>query len=199
MISRESPVLRCRGFRESDLQFGCQSILPLAERTYCVQDVIRLALSWRRIRSACVTQWHLPRIQRRGIDMIVVKASEFRIIRGQRLRSHGANEWMATCKPETGRDPYDPGCGTSFLTAEQKRLIRRYAQMKMLQHDSATMFRFVLQGELTADRVREFEHAWTAARSILGTRRWWSKFLESRMPMQQASSCCLACGRQGLS
>src|SRR5690349_3038312 len=42
--------------------------------------------------------------------------------------------------------------------------------MKMLQHDSATMFRFVLQGELTADSVREFEHAWTAARSILGTK-----------------------------
>ena len=42
--------------------------------------------------------------------------------------------------------------------------------MKMLQHDSATMFRFVLQGELTGDRVREFEHAWTAARSILGTK-----------------------------
>jgi len=32
------------------------------------------------------------------------------------------------------------------------------------------MFRFVLQGELTGDRVREFEHAWIAARSILGTK-----------------------------
>ena len=42
--------------------------------------------------------------------------------------------------------------------------------MRMLQHDSATMFRFVLQGELTGDRVREFEHAWIAARSILGTK-----------------------------
>jgi ABC-type transporter Mla MlaB component len=42
--------------------------------------------------------------------------------------------------------------------------------MKMLQHDSATMFRFVLEGELTGDRVREFEHAWTAARSILATK-----------------------------
>src|SRR6266849_2008933 len=42
--------------------------------------------------------------------------------------------------------------------------------MKMLQHDSATMFQFVLQGELTADGVRELEHAWTTARSILGTK-----------------------------
>jgi anti-anti-sigma regulatory factor len=40
----------------------------------------------------------------------------------------------------------------------------------MLQHDSATMFRFVLQGELTGESVREFEHAWTAARSIVGTK-----------------------------
>ena len=32
------------------------------------------------------------------------------------------------------------------------------------------MFRFVLDGELTRDRVREFEQAWTAARSILGTK-----------------------------
>ena len=43
-------------------------------------------------------------------------------------------------------------------------------QMEMFQHDSATMFRFVLQGELTGDRVREFEHAWATARSILGTK-----------------------------
>ena len=42
--------------------------------------------------------------------------------------------------------------------------------MKMLQRHSATMFRFVLDGELTRDRVREFEQAWTAARSILGTK-----------------------------
>ena len=32
------------------------------------------------------------------------------------------------------------------------------------------MFRFVLEGELTRDRVWEFEHAWTTARSILGTK-----------------------------
>ena len=42
--------------------------------------------------------------------------------------------------------------------------------MKMLQHDSATMFRFVLQGELTGHGVRELEHAWTTARSILGAK-----------------------------
>jgi len=32
------------------------------------------------------------------------------------------------------------------------------------------MFRFVLEGELTRNRVPEFKHAWTTARSILGTR-----------------------------
>jgi ABC-type transporter Mla MlaB component len=42
--------------------------------------------------------------------------------------------------------------------------------MEMFQHDSATVFRFVLQGELTGIGVRELEHAWTTARSILGTR-----------------------------
>jgi ABC-type transporter Mla MlaB component len=42
--------------------------------------------------------------------------------------------------------------------------------MQMFQHDSATMFRFVLQGELTGDGVQELEHAWTTARSILRTK-----------------------------
>jgi len=40
----------------------------------------------------------------------------------------------------------------------------------MFQHDSATIFRFVLHGDLTGDGVREFEHAWTTARSILGAK-----------------------------
>jgi len=39
--------------------------------------------------------------------------------------------------------------------------------MEMYQHDSATMFRFVLRGHLAGDRVTELEHAWTTAKSIL--------------------------------
>ena len=42
--------------------------------------------------------------------------------------------------------------------------------MDMYQHDSSTMFRFVLRGELRGERVEELEHAWTTARSILGTK-----------------------------
>lgn len=42
--------------------------------------------------------------------------------------------------------------------------------MEIFQHDSAMMFRFVLRGELTGHGVRELEHAWTTARSILGTK-----------------------------
>ena len=42
--------------------------------------------------------------------------------------------------------------------------------MDMYQHDSAAMFRFVLRGDLAGDRVRELEHAWTAARSTLNGR-----------------------------
>jgi hypothetical protein len=40
--------------------------------------------------------------------------------------------------------------------------------MEMFQHDSETMFRFVLRGVLTGDRVQELDHAWTTAKSILG-------------------------------
>ena len=40
----------------------------------------------------------------------------------------------------------------------------------MFQHDSATIFWFVLQGDLTGDGVQELQHAWTTARSILGTK-----------------------------
>lgn len=39
--------------------------------------------------------------------------------------------------------------------------------MDMYQHDSATMFRFVLRGELNGDRVQDLEHAWNTAKSIL--------------------------------
>ena len=39
--------------------------------------------------------------------------------------------------------------------------------MEMYQHDNAAMFRFVLRGSLTGDRVSELEHAWTTAKSIL--------------------------------
>jgi ABC-type transporter Mla MlaB component len=42
--------------------------------------------------------------------------------------------------------------------------------MQMFQHDSTTMFRFVLRGELTGDEVLELEHAWTTAMSILETK-----------------------------
>jgi ABC-type transporter Mla MlaB component len=42
--------------------------------------------------------------------------------------------------------------------------------MQIFQHDSAITFRFVLHGELTGDGVEELEHAWTTARSILGTK-----------------------------
>jgi ABC-type transporter Mla MlaB component len=39
--------------------------------------------------------------------------------------------------------------------------------MNMYQHDSATMFRFVLRGELAGDRVKDLEHAWNTAKSII--------------------------------
>ena len=42
--------------------------------------------------------------------------------------------------------------------------------MEMYQHDSATMFRFVLRGGLTGGCVPELEHAWTTARSTLNGR-----------------------------
>jgi ABC-type transporter Mla MlaB component len=39
--------------------------------------------------------------------------------------------------------------------------------MDMYQHDGAAMFRFVLRGELTGDRVGELKSAWITAQSIL--------------------------------
>ena len=39
--------------------------------------------------------------------------------------------------------------------------------MDIYQHDSATMFQFVLRGELIGDRVEDLEHAWNTAKSIL--------------------------------
>ncbi len=38
--------------------------------------------------------------------------------------------------------------------------------MQIYQHDSAAMFRFVLQGELCAADVPDLEWAWTTARSV---------------------------------
>jgi anti-anti-sigma regulatory factor len=40
--------------------------------------------------------------------------------------------------------------------------------MDMHQHDSTTIFQFVLRGELSGASVHELEHAWTTAKSILG-------------------------------
>jgi ABC-type transporter Mla MlaB component len=42
--------------------------------------------------------------------------------------------------------------------------------MDVYQHDSATMFRFVLLGELRGDRVAGLRHAWITAQSIVGTK-----------------------------
>ena len=39
--------------------------------------------------------------------------------------------------------------------------------MDMYQHDSATMFQFVLRGDLIGDRVIDLDHAWNTAKSIL--------------------------------
>ena len=38
---------------------------------------------------------------------------------------------------------------------------------KMYQHDSATRFQFVLNGELSGHEVRNLEHAWNTAKSVL--------------------------------
>lgn len=39
--------------------------------------------------------------------------------------------------------------------------------MDMYQHDGATMFQFVLRGELIGNPVQDLEHAWSTAKSIL--------------------------------
>jgi ABC-type transporter Mla MlaB component len=39
--------------------------------------------------------------------------------------------------------------------------------MELYQHDSPTLFRFVLRGDLAGDRVQNLEHAWATAKSIL--------------------------------
>lgn len=39
--------------------------------------------------------------------------------------------------------------------------------MKMYQHDTPRMFRFKLSGDLDDDAVRELEHAWQTATSVL--------------------------------
>jgi ABC-type transporter Mla MlaB component len=43
--------------------------------------------------------------------------------------------------------------------------------LEVYQHDSPAMFRFVVSGDLSGDRVVELEHAWTAAKSILNGRQ----------------------------
>ena len=42
--------------------------------------------------------------------------------------------------------------------------------MDMYQHDRATMFQFVLRGELAGNQVQDLEHAWNTAQSILAGR-----------------------------
>jgi len=42
--------------------------------------------------------------------------------------------------------------------------------MEMYQHDRASMFQFVLRGDLTGERVQDLEHAWITAKSILNGR-----------------------------
>jgi len=44
---------------------------------------------------------------------------------------------------------------------------RAMMPMEMYQHDSATMFRFVLRGDLVGAQVQDLEHAWTTAKSTL--------------------------------
>ncbi len=38
--------------------------------------------------------------------------------------------------------------------------------MDMYQHDGATMFRFVLRGELAGEAVEDLEQAWRTAQSV---------------------------------
>lgn len=40
--------------------------------------------------------------------------------------------------------------------------------MEIYQHDNAKTFRFVLEGELSADAARELGYAWETARSVIG-------------------------------
>lgn len=39
--------------------------------------------------------------------------------------------------------------------------------MDLYQHDSPTLFRFVLRGELIGEQIENLEHAWNTAKSIL--------------------------------
>jgi anti-anti-sigma regulatory factor len=45
--------------------------------------------------------------------------------------------------------------------------MRRLTSTDMYLHDSATMFRFVVSGELSGLRAPDLEQAWTTAQSIL--------------------------------
>jgi hypothetical protein len=63
--------------------------------------------------------------------------------------------------------------------------------------NSPTMFRFVLQGELTGDGVQELEHAWTTARLILGTKALMVDISGITNAEATGVEWCLACARQG--
>ena len=43
--------------------------------------------------------------------------------------------------------------------------------MGIYQHDSATTFRFVIRDELSGTAVRDLEHAWTTAKSVLNQKQ----------------------------
>lgn len=44
--------------------------------------------------------------------------------------------------------------------------------MEIHQHDSPSLFRFVLRGDLAGPSTQELEHAWTTAQSILGKKEF---------------------------
>jgi hypothetical protein len=75
-----------------------------------------------------------------------------------------------------------------YMSGRKLTEFRGYTQPELFQHDSATMSRFGLRGELTGDGVQVLERAWTTARSILGAKALVVEII------QQAS---FACGRQG--
>jgi anti-anti-sigma regulatory factor len=68
--------------------------------------------------------------------------------------------------------------------------------MNMYQHDGTTVFQFILRGELTGDRVRELEHAWTTAKSILGGKELIVDISGITNASPQVFACCLACESQ---
>ena len=69
--------------------------------------------------------------------------------------------------------------------------------MDMYMHDGAGELRFVLRGELTGDPVRNLEHAWNTARSVLGGRQPLVDISGVKRADEGASNYCLACASQG--